>query len=863
MRKLFKSLALVAVAAMTLSACNKEVEPQQKNEEGLYKYTFSIFEDTRALIGDNNIEWEEGDQVGIIVDAFAGPAEVDVTTSPKTVTISSDEAILPNTTAYAYFPYSEANDTPDRVIISIPSLQNGAAESVMPMAGIPFNIEEAVEANGETNGAIQFLNLGSIVGFKIYSTDENYVNETVLSVSFEANREISGSAEIDLTSINIEDINNDDYSAVENIAFTDGDVTVTVEQSMPVAAADADDITPIKMVIIPGQYYGTVTVTTDAAVYTKALGAEGDAKDFERSGSRNFRLDLNKAEREEIEPYFVKVTSTDALASGKYLIVYEGESVAFDGSRETLDGASNTISVSIEDGIIAATDEAESAVFTLDIDNGTILSASGYYIGVTSYGNGLKQNTEASTYAAQSFEFDENGNAIISISNDSWAGDMILNYNSASGDKRFRYYKNGSQKAIQLYKRVGPEPTIITWTLTGIEITNTPEKLEYIEGETFSTEGMVITATYVDANDDTNTKTEVIDNASLTIEPSGALTVFDTQVSITYNGFTATLDIIVNENVQPGSAANPYTASEAIAAAEALESGATVENVYVKGIVCTAGSISSGSVSYYVSNNGESTNRFEMYKGKYIDGADFTAETNLKVGDYVVAKGTLKYFTSNSGNSQAELDSNNKVVSVFRAPSFSVPGGIYTSAQTLTLTADSGATIYYTTDGSTPTTSSSVYSEAIAIANDMTVKAFAQNGDLASGVVTAEYTINANANDGSLERPFTATDVLGLTSATDVYVAGTIKSITEVSPSYGNATYTITDGTSDVLVYRGKYIGNTSFTNASQIQVNDEVVIFGSIGQYNQTSQVSQGNYLISINGISKVLTLAVPTITT
>lgn len=49
-------------------------------------------------------------------------------------------------------------------------------------------------------------------------------------------------------------------------------------------------------------------------------------------------------------------------------------------------------------------------------------------------------------------------------------------------------------------------------------------------------------------------------------------------------------------------------------------------------------------------------------------------------------------------------------------PTFSPAAGTYSSAQTVTISdATSGATIYYTTDGSTPTTSSPVYSGPIAV----------------------------------------------------------------------------------------------------------------------------------------------------
>ncbi len=70
-------------------------------------------------------------------------------------------------------------------------------------------------------------------------------------------------------------------------------------------------------------------------------------------------------------------------------------------------------------------------------------------------------------------------------------------------------------------------------------------------------------------------------------------------------------------------------------------------------------------------------------------------------------------------------------------------GGTYTSTQSVTLTADdSAATIYYTTDGSTPTTGSSTYSSAISISTDTTLNFFAEDaaGNQES-VNTESYTI--------------------------------------------------------------------------------------------------------------------------
>jgi hypothetical protein len=71
-------------------------------------------------------------------------------------------------------------------------------------------------------------------------------------------------------------------------------------------------------------------------------------------------------------------------------------------------------------------------------------------------------------------------------------------------------------------------------------------------------------------------------------------------------------------------------------------------------------------------------------------------------------------------------------------------GGTYTSAQSVTLTANEPATIYYTTNNSTPTTSSTVYSSPIPISATTTLKFFAKNIDgIEESVKTQVYTITS------------------------------------------------------------------------------------------------------------------------
>ncbi len=164
---------------------------------------------------------------------------------------------------------------------------------------------------------------------------------------------------------------------------------------------------------------------------------------------------------------FIKVTSTDDITSGQYLIVYEEGSVAFNGSLEGtgLDVANNTIDVEINNGTIAATTTNAQSVFNIDVTARTLQSASGYYIGVTSNSNGLKTSENAEAYT-NSFSIDENGDAVIAAVFE--GSTMSLRYNKASNQERFRYYKDSGQQAIQLYKFVADEEDVtVTVTSAG------------------------------------------------------------------------------------------------------------------------------------------------------------------------------------------------------------------------------------------------------------------------------------------------------------------------------------------------------------------------------------------------------------
>ena len=205
-----------------------------------------------------------------------------------------------------------------------------------------------------------------------------------------------------------------------------------------------------------------VATVTDGGVISLAGGtgtahitAHSTATSTYAAGNAIYTITVNAPAPTPSGTTYRKVTATEDITDGEYLIVYETSSVAFDGSLETLDAVGNTVDVTINEGVIAGTAAIDAAVFTIDVTAGSIKSASNKYIGVSSYSNGLSVSDEADAFE-NALSIDADGNAVIVIT--TTGGDMKLRYNSASNQIRFRYYKNDGQQAIQLYKKETPTP---------------------------------------------------------------------------------------------------------------------------------------------------------------------------------------------------------------------------------------------------------------------------------------------------------------------------------------------------------------------------------------------------------------------
>jgi hypothetical protein len=222
----------------------------------------------------------------------------------------------------------------------------------------------------------------------------------------------------------------------------------------------------------------------------------------------------------------------------------------------------------------------------------------------------------------------------------------------------------------------------------------------------------------------------------------------------------------------------------------------------------------------------------------------------------ISANTTLKFFSrDNAGNSEAVQTQVYVIDSVAPTTAASPLGGSYTSAQSVTLTctdSNSGCTAtYYTTNGATPTTLSPVYTTAILISVNTTLKFFSKDmtGNV-EAVQTQIYVIDTVA-------PTTTASPLGGT-----YLSAQSVTLTCTDTNSGCAvTYYTTDGTTPTTL-SAAYIGpitissNTTLKYFSKDKSGNSEVVQTQVYTVSTNAPVTTASPLGGTYGSAQVVTL-------
>ena len=258
---------------------------------------------------------------------------------------------------------------------------------------------------------------------------------------------------------------------------------------------------------------------------------------------------------------------------------------------------------------------------------------------------------------------------------------------------------------------------------------------------------------------------------------------------------------------------------------------------------------------------------------KVNDGKSYTYPVTVAPGTQSI---TLTFATTTSDNARVD---NFLLVSSNGGSSDPVPAGLEWSATAYTATIGATNTFPTLTNPYSVTVSYSSSTPAVAtidattgaitpVAPGLTTISaiFAGNDDYQAQTVTYNLAVSI-AND--ITNPYTIAEAYDLIDAdydlnTWVYVKGVISNITEVdvTGTYGNATYDISDNTTtaELHIFRGYGLDNVKFNaGAELIQIGDEVIVYGQLYYYENDDlyEMKQGNYIVSHTHPAKTLDFA------
>jgi N-acetylneuraminic acid mutarotase len=200
--------------------------------------------------------------------------------------------------------------------------------------------------------------------------------------------------------------------------------------------------------------------------------------------------------------------------------------------------------------------------------------------------------------------------------------------------------------------------------------------------------------------------------------------------------YSGAITVSSTETIRAIASAQNYSSSDVSSATYSILPQAAKPQFSVSGGTYTSPQVvvisdsTPGAVIYYNASSVDPTTASTVYTGPITVSSTGTIRAIAVAPNYANSLVSTEFYTIN--------------LQAAATPTFSPAAGTYTSVQTVTISDSTvGAAIYYTTNGSAPTTSSSQYSGPITVASSETVQAIAtEMGYGTSDVASAIYTIN-------------------------------------------------------------------------------------------------------------------------
>ena len=513
--------------------------------------------------------------------------------------------------------------------------------------------------------------------------------------------------------------------------------------------------------------------------------------------SANYVADSEWAVSDAVVPenkiYYEKVTSAPADWTGTYLLVDESVGKVASGEWNS-DKGIRAESISITDGKILQSPTVDEYALTV----AKVGSTSNYtlYFAETSLFIAYNGSDNACTSSATSTNGETQWTISLSAGNATitnvTATTRYLRFNSGVTDVNgpFRCYtSDGSTHAVQLYKLNDPRADVtLTFAEDAFDLTVGSSEYDSFTPQTATATPSVSPITYAISGDTGIASGFNISTGAFTLTgtPGTATITASFAGDVSYKPAEASYTVTVKaSSINTSTEANPYSVSDVLSLIGTLDSSTEVEDVYVKGIVSkivTAYNSTYGNVTFNISVDGTiAGGQFQAYRATASSADDF------QVGDAVLMVGTAK----NYNGSTPEYIAGATAVTVIHKPSFTPNGGTFTEdSKSVTISAAAGTTIYYTIDGTDPTTSSSIYSSALSLTATTTVKAIAVKDGLTTGIASATFTKSAGGEPTEHTTTVTAAKV----TSSSASWTGTASETWSVSVSGGATNQNVTNG---------------------------------------------------------------------
>ena len=472
MKKILFPISIIALTALFV-ACEKEIESNEASKEG-YTYVFNIGNadaednDTKASLGTEDskalIQWANNDQIGTTAGGTNGYSQVKVSAGTASFSIYSSSAIAVDSYIYCHFPYTSPQAY-NSLAMSIPASQTmkstGFNVKAMPMVSIPFKVESDLSRAGNysTVGTINFVNLGSLIDFRIYTTNAAYNTETVEWIKFESTA-LCG----DFTFTGAASVDYGDKSTLEIPAVTGTTVTTSFDTPTTVGGDKASAIHAY-MVVAPGTHAGTVKVKTNVATYTYNVSS----KDFKRAALKPLNVDLNNAVTRELPKtlLFNKVESAPASWEGKYIIVNTDADKVATGAISSSSLASASVTPESSTAISCTEEyafefkEVSTGVFSIE-------NLAGKYVGWTGSSTNIELVDALNDNSKYNLEFTSGHPVVTNVG----ASTRFIRWN---GTNVFKMYTSSNGEDIDLYKlstatAVFADDKAIAYNVTSVEV---------------------------------------------------------------------------------------------------------------------------------------------------------------------------------------------------------------------------------------------------------------------------------------------------------------------------------------------------------------------------------------------------------